>query len=158
MITKKFSLILSLLILSFLLVSCGSGRHEMTEQDGFSNDSVYVFDKPLTPPPTPPAADTTSVQPKVQPPPTAPPSVEEEKYYYIIQIGAYKSNEKAQAFADSAKKEIPNRIEISYSSRVNLYVVHLMPPYASKAQAEKARQELWKKNKFKDAWILTVRK
>jgi cell division septation protein DedD len=157
MIKKKLSLILSLLILSFLLVSCGSSRHDMSEQDGYSNDSVYVFDKPLSPPP--PAPDTTSVQPKVLPPTTPlPPPVANETYYYIIQIGAFKSNERAQALADSAKKEISNKIEISYSSRVNLYVVHLMPPYATKTAAQTAREDLWKKNKFKDAWILTVRK
>ena len=157
MIKKKLSLILSLLILSFLLVSCGSSRHDMSGQDEFSNDSVYVFDKPLTPPP-PPAPDTASVQPKVQPPPPTPPPAAKETYYYIIQIGAFKSNERAQAFADSSKKEINNKIEISYSSRVNLYVVHLMPPYATKAAAQAAREELWKKNKFNDAWILTVKK
>ena len=159
MIKKKFSLILSLLILSFLLVSCSSSRHDMSEQDEFSSDSVYVFDKPLTPPTPSPVPDTTSVQPKVQPPPTpAPPSVAKETYYYIIQIGAFKSNDRAQAFADSAKMEIGNKIEISYSSRVNLYVVHLMPPYATKTAAQTAREGLWKKNKFKDAWILTVKK
>ena len=156
MITKKFSLILSLLILCFLLPSCSTSKENIGNQDEFSSDSVYVFDKPLTPPP-PPATDTTSVQPKVQTPPTPPPPPE-EKYYYIVQIGAFKSNSRAQAFADSSKKEINNKIEISYSSRVNLYVVHLMPPYATKEAAQKARQELWKKNKFKDAWILTVKR
>lgn len=155
MIKKNICLLLSLLILPLLLISCSSANESMENQSDFSNDSVYVFDQPLTPPPSPP--DTTSVQPKVQHPPSPPPEAK-ETYYYIIQIGAFRSNDRAQAFADSSKKEIPNKIEISYSSRVNLYVVHLMPPYATKAAAQKAREELWKKNKFKDAWILTVRK
>ena len=155
MIKRNIKLMLSLLILPILLISCSASKENNNEdQSGISNDSVYVFDQPLTPPPT--APDTVSMQPKEEPPPTPPPP-KEVKYFYIIQIGAFRSNERAQAFADSAKKEINNKIEISLSSRVNLYVVHLMPPYATKKEAQKAREELWKKNKFKDAWILTVR-
>ena len=160
MIRKKFILLLSLVILSLLLASCYTSKGDMENQDEFSSDSVYVFDKPL-PPPTPPPVDTSTVQPKEEPPTPPPPVVippAKETYYYVIQIGAFKSNERAQIFADSAKKEISNKIEISYSSRVNFYVVHLMPPYATKEAAQKAREELWKKNKFMDAWILTVRK
>ena len=155
MIKRKIILILSILIFPFLITSCGTGKENVGEKGGLSNDSVYVFDQPLTPPPPP---DTVSVKPKEQVTTPTPPPVYEVTYYYIIQIGAFKSNEKATKFADLAKKEISNKIEISYSSRVNLYVVHLMPPFITKAAAQKAREELWKKNKFKDAWILTVQK
>ena len=73
-----------------------------------------------------------------------------------MQIGAFTTNERANEFADSARKVLRYKIDISYSNSVNLYVVQIVPPFATKAEAEIIRNELWKNEMFRDAWILTV--
>ncbi len=152
--SNLFALILSLLILPFLFISCTGSKDNVENQNGISGaDSVYVFDQPVTTP----KHDSVMVKPKVESKPPAPPAPKQINYYYIVQIGAFSTKDKASAFADSVKKDLKYAIEISYSSTVSLYVVHLMPPYKSKAEAENVRNELWKMNKFKDAWILMIK-
>ena len=130
-----------------LLISACAGTKQAAEEQkpNTKPDSVYVFDEPMTPQ----HEDKPEVLPKVSPP-------ELEVKYYIVQIGAFTTKEKAEEFADAARKELKNKIEISFSNNVNLYVVQLSPPYSEKQEAEKVRNELWKNDKFKDAWILTV--
>ncbi len=144
----KFITTAAVFALPLLLSACG-GTKQVTEEQKQNpkSDSVYVFDQPMAPT----QKDTLEVQPKVSPP-------ELEVKYYIVQIGAFTTKEKAEEFADAARKELKNKIEISFSNNVNLYVVQLSPPYSEKQEAERVRNELWKNYKFKDAWILTVTK
>ena len=137
------------ILFSALLISSCSGSKETTEEPKQSAqpDSVYVFDQPLTPA----HKDSLEVQPKI----TAP---NPEVKYYIVQIGAFTTKEKAEELAAIARKELKYKIEISFSDKINLYVVQLSPPYSEKQEAETVRNELWKNNTFKDAWILAVTK
>jgi len=128
------------------LYSCSSSKEVSNQNADSTTDSVYVFDQ------VPVSKDTVVLeQPKVSPP-------QINVKYHIVQIGAFTTMEKAVEFADMAKKVLKYTIEISYSSNINLYVVQLTPPYSTKADAEQVRDELWKMEIFKDAWILTVTK
>jgi predicted metal-dependent TIM-barrel fold hydrolase len=140
---KKLNyLFISLLILiSVIFYSCGGTEQTGNDNIGNqANDSVYVFDQPVL-------DNNIAEQPKVTP------SSREAKYY-VVQIGAFTTKDKADKFTEEAKKLLKNKIEISYSSDINLYVVQLTPPYNKKEVAEKVRNNLWKIEKFKDAWIL----
>lgn len=141
---KMERIFIALCIVSTVCIySCGG-----SEQTGNQNsvdqaqDSVYVFDQPVV-------KDTVMEQPKLVPP-------KMDARYYIVQIGAFTTKDKADVFAEESKKLLKNRVEISYSSDINLYVVQLTPPFNKKEEAEKVRNDLWKLEKFKDAWILAV--
>jgi cell division septation protein DedD len=107
---------------------------------------VYVFDQPIT---APTKKEAPIDQKKVVNPPS-------KSQFFIVQIGAFTSNERANEFADTVRKVLKYKIDISYSNSVNLYVVQIVPPFATKAEAEIVRNELWKNELFRDAWILTV--
>lgn len=151
----KFLTSVSIFMLPLLINACGGSKETTEEQKQLpKSDSVYVFDQPLTP--THPGSialrkDSLEVQPKV-----IAPNIEVK--YYIVQIGAFTTKEKAEEFAEMAKNNLKYKIEISFSNNINLYVVQLSPPYSEKQEAEAVRNELWKSEKFKDAWILTVTK
>jgi len=142
---KKLNfLFISLFILaSVTFYSCSSSKQaENVNSENQTPDSVYVFDQPVL-------DNNADEQPKVTPPAM-------EAKYYVVQIGAFTTKDKADNFTEEAKKLLKNNVEISYSSNINLYVVQLTPPYNKKEEAEKVRNDLWKIEKFKDAWILTV--
>jgi cell division septation protein DedD len=141
----KLLFLLLFLILPVLLESC-SGSKETESQTGASSDSVYVFDQPVS---SPTKKEAPIDQKKVVNPPS-------KSQFFIVQIGAFTTSERANEFADTAKKVLRYKIDISYSSSVNLYVVQIVPPFATKAEAEIVRNELWKNEIFRDAWILTV--
>jgi cell division septation protein DedD len=147
MIKIKIELLFLLLflILPVLLESC-SGSKETESQKGSSSDSVYVFDQPISSP-------TKKAAPIDQKVVVNPPS---KSQFFIVQIGAFTTSERANEFADSVRKVLRYKIDISYSNSVNLYVVQIVPPFATKAEAEIVRNELWKNEMFRDAWILTV--
>jgi cell division protein FtsN len=137
----KSSLILLILVLSIYLAGCSSSQQTQSTDSG--KDSVYVFDsKP----------DTLS---------DAIPSL---KYpdmgmtYYVVQIGAFTTRDRAQRFVSETKASLPFNVKISFSQQNNLYVVQLADYYTSRSEAESVRNELWKDEKFKDAWILTIYK
>ena len=146
MIKSKLKLLhlLFFLIIAFLIQSC-SGSKGTENQTGAPSDSVYVFDQPVSTP----TKKETPVEKKVDNPPS-------KSQFFIVQIGAFTTNERANEFADSARKVLRYKIDISYSNSVNLYVVQIVPPFATKAEAEIIRNELWKNEMFRDAWILTV--
>ena len=140
----KFLCLLPFLIIAFLMESC-SGSKETENQTGTPADSLYVFDQPVSTP----TKKETHVEKKVDNPPS-------KSQFFIVQIGAFTTSERANEFADSARKVLRYKIDISYSNSVNLYVVQIVPPFATKAEAEIIRNELWKHKMFRDAWILTV--
>lgn len=142
---NKLNLISAIILIfaSLSLFSCGGGQQAANDNGSAKiPDSVYVFDSPQM-------KDTVIEQPKVEPPPM-------EAKYYVVQIGAFTTKDKAEKFEQEARLLLKNKIEISFSNNINLYVVQLTPLYNKKEEAEKVRDNLWKIDKFKDAWILTV--
>ncbi len=73
---------------------------------------------------------------------------------YIVQIGAFNTEEKAQAFLENAKKKINREIIQKYSPEVNLFVVQV-EPFNTKKEAEEFRNNLWLNMEFSDAFVLT---
>lgn len=142
---KKIVIFSILFGITLLYYSCTSSKETSEQNVENSNDSVYVFDQ------VPVVKDTLIEQPKVSPPKI-------DVQYYIVQIGAFTTQDKASDFAETATKILKYKVEISFSNSNNLYVVQLTPPYSTKTEAELVRDELWKMEKFKDAWILTVTK
>lgn len=140
------------IIANGLLVSCflclllyteGCSSWQQTQEEETGTDSVYVFDS---------VPDTSTEKiPALEYP-------EMEMTYYVVQIGAFTTEERAQNFAEEAKQLLPFNVKISYSRQNNLYVVQLSDYYTSRSEAEAVRNDLWKKEKFRDAWILTIYK
>lgn len=143
------------LILSFLFVSCSSSEKTTgtTASDTTAvskKDSIYVFDQVPTPPAKEPEKDKVPPQNIEQP--AAPVT------YFVVQIGAFTTKDKAEEFAAASRKKIQEGINVSFNPDVNLYVVQLDNHYPSHEEAERVRNDLWKLNEFKDAWIVTEQK
>lgn len=132
-----------IMIFSLIYLSGCSASEQIQSSDTAGEDSVYVFD---------------SV------PDTQKDDIPELEYpdmgmtYYIVQIGAFTTKERAKNFADESRQLLPYNIKISFSRNNNLYVVQLSEYYTSRSKAESVRNDLWKMEKFRDAWILTVNK
>jgi hypothetical protein len=132
------------LLLIFILSSCSSSEQTTVKTETPGEDSVYIFDEvPQDSTPVIPAED---------------PAVNTPSTYYIVQIGAFTTKEKAEAFAETSKEKINRELIIIYSNSVNLFVVQLTELFSTRAEAESVRNELWKMPDFKDAWILTATK
>jgi len=123
------------------LTGCSTSQQTQTTENG--GDSLYVFDT---------VPDTSAEEIPVLDYPDM------EMTYYVIQIGAFTSRDRAEKFAEESKSELPYNVKISFSKQNNLYVVQLKDYYTSRNEAEQVRNVLWKKDKFKDAWILTIYK
>jgi cell division protein FtsN len=126
---------------SFYLAGCGSSQETQSTDTG--KDSVYVFDS---------VPDTEAEEiPALEYPDMG-------MTYYVVQIGAFTTKDRAQRFAEESKQLLPFDVKTSFSRQNNLYVVQLSHYYTSRQEAESVRNDLWQKEKFKDAWILTIYK
>ncbi len=148
---KRYHLILAGL-LSFLLAACSATQKttENTKNETSQNnkkDSVYVFDEIKTPQP-----EKTTEKQNVQ-------QNDESQHisytYYVIQVGAFSSKDRADEFVTNNKDKIQDEMKVSFNPDINLYVVQLSTHYSSHEDAESMRNQLWKMNEFKDAWIVT---
>lgn len=133
---------LFLLVALFLFYGCSSAPETVKEEDS-GTDDIYVFDEV--------SADT--VQLDQEPTITNPPPPTVTKYY--IQIGAFTTREKANEFASASRKSLKKEVFVKFSPDVELFVLHLAA-YNTREEAERMRNELWKKKEFKDAFILTI--
>jgi len=136
---------LFLLIASFVYFGCSPSQETMNEEET-KPDDVYVFDEI--------PADTVQLQSESAVEDSLfllPPSI--SKYY--IQLGAFTTKEKANVFASSSRKTLKKEVFVKFSPDVELFVVHL-PAFNTREEAEKLRNELWKKKEFQDAFILTI--
>jgi cell division protein FtsN len=137
---NKF-LVLIVLAYSFYLAGCAASQETQTTDMG--KDSVYVFDS---------VPDTSADEiPALEYPDMG-------MTYYVVQIGAFTTKDRAQRFAQESKQLLPFDVKTSFSRQNNLYVVQLSHYYTSRQEAEDVRNNLWKKDKFRDAWILTIYK
>ena len=134
------------LIFSFavilLLPSCAS--KEVTKDDTLKKDTVYVFDQV--------APDTV----KKQAPPVENTTVQTP--YYLVQIGAFSTRDKAESFSGIAKTKLNYEMTIKYNDVIKLFVVQLSPPFVSRPEAEKVRNDIKQYKEYNDAWIVTVDK
>lgn len=137
---KIFFLLISF---SFLLIIGCSSSNEQTKNESEIQKEEYVFDSS--------AVKSTSTQVEVH---TEAPVTEQTKKF-IVQIGAFTTKEHADEFTALARKKLSKEILISYSEEFKLYVVQLAP-FATKADAESVRNELWKSKDFKDAFIVVI--
>ncbi len=137
---NKF-LVLLFAVFSIYLAGCASSQETQTSDTG--KDSVYVFDS---------VPDTEAEEiPALEYPDMG-------MTYYVVQIGAFTTKDRAQNFVEESKQLLPFEVKTSFSRQNNLYVVQLSNYYTSRPEAESVRNELWKKEKFRDAWILTIYK
>ena len=136
--------ILAGLIFSFavilLLPSCTS--KEVTKEQTPSKDSVYVFDQ----------VSPDTVKQKV-PPPVESPTIKVPNY--IIQIGAFSTRDKAESFSEVAKTKINYDMTIKLNDVKGLYIVQLSPPFTSRPEAEKVRDQIKQIYEYRDVWIVT---
>lgn len=156
---KNFITIIS--IFNILFIFACSSSQETTNNGEAGEEEIYIFDDPVTD--VAEESDTVAASevpkdtvnyvrddfPEVETTSTAPES------YFIVQVGAFTTKEKADTFVKENQKEITYPMEVTYSSKVNLFVVWL-PKFTSREEAESVRNNLWIKEKFKDAFILTV--
>jgi len=73
---------------------------------------------------------------------------------YIVQVGAFTTEARAQRFVTVHQPKLEYSMSVSFSEQVNLYVVQL-PPFNNRRNAEMVRDELWKTEIFKDAFIIS---
>ncbi len=144
----------SALLITFILASCASSQkteNQSTEtpQPPAKKDSIYVFDSAA--PAKPEVKTDRSAQ-----------SLDESSHimmtFYLVQIGAFTTKNRADEFAASSRDKISEPIEVTFNPDINLYVVQIERHFTSHEDAEAMRNQLWQKNEFKDAWIVTVQK
>ncbi len=132
-----------LMIIFPVVYLCGCSSSQQVQDNETGKDSVYVFDS---------VPDTEAEEiPALEYPDMG-------MTYYVVQIGAFTTKDRAQRFAEESKQLLPFDVKTSFSRQNNLYVVQLSHYYTSRPEAEAARNDLWKKEKFRDAWILTIYK
>lgn len=127
-----------LLFLTTFFIGC------TTSQKSSGEDQIYVFDDI--------PKENTIDAPKTGEYPNL------NQTYYVVQIGAFTTKEKAEAFAEMSRAKLKNNISITYSDTVKLYVVQITPFYKTKKESELVRDEIRLNSEFSDAWIVTINK
>ncbi len=126
-------------VLLLLSVSCSSSKQNTDEESG--DNDVYVFDEvPIDDNPT-----FDVVAPK------------EVERNYVIQIGAFSSKENADKFAEESKIILSEGVKVDYNERMRLYVITLTRIFESRTMAVNRRNDLWKYEQFRDAWLREVK-
>ena len=144
--------------ISLLLFACSSSE-QTTQENQKKEPQVYVFDDVSKVDTT--RTDTTRVESKeVQPAPqqeqkTEPLPSPQATEKFIVQVGAYSTKEKAQAFVNENQAKIQQKMEISFSEKVKLFVVQLTP-FPKYEDAKKVKDNIRQMTAFKDAFIVTV--
>jgi cell division septation protein DedD len=136
---KKYFLILLIFLSVKLFIGCTT-----SQQNTDNEKQIYIFDevpeeKTIEPPKTGEYPNTVSS-------------------YYVVQIGAFTTEEKAEAFAEISRTKTNYKSSVVYSDNLKLYLVQIIPFFKSRTEAEEVRNNLWKLQEFVDAWIVTVNK
>ncbi|MCW8850728.1 MAG: SPOR domain-containing protein [Melioribacteraceae bacterium] len=84
--------------------------------------------------------------------PNAQNSIESVKYY--LQLGAFSTLKRAEIFVNENDSNIDFALSIMYNPKTSLYNVR-STPYNTKAEVEVIKNGFWKRNMFKDAFIVT---
>ena len=133
---KSYKIILPLVVASFF-VSCSSSEETQVKKQ--ETDSLYIFDEI-------PPEDVFKFESPVQ----------ESIDIYVVQIGAFSNLERAREFADNSRALLNKDIKVEFNEKNNLYVVWIHPPFQNRGKAETYRNDLWRYEEFKDAWIVTI--
>ena len=147
---------IKILFLSFsvlILYACSSSENTV-QQEQKKEPEVYVFDdvSKIDSAKTEIPQQSKTIQEVKQPE-----AIKSNVQSFILQVGAFTSKERAETFVKENQSKISQKMEISFSNQVQLYVVQL-PSLSMREEAEKLRNELWKIPSFKDAFIITVNK
>ena len=73
---------------------------------------------------------------------------------YYLQLGAFSSLKNAEEFAAKIESEVPFNLSIIYSAETTYYNVR-SNAYSTRNEVEQIKNDLFKKNVFKDAFIVT---
>ncbi len=154
---KHFSFLISISIVLF--IGC-SASEETTKQTEKKEPDVYIFDdiqkdevKINDTTKTIPTVEEIKVEPVKSNPVKTEPIVSVKKF--IIQLGAFTSHERAQTFINENKSKTELSMIIIYRDQIKLYAVQL-PPFATREEAEKIRNDFWQIPSFKDAFIIST--
>ena len=136
---NKYFLLISVIFLVNLFIGCTA-----SQLDSDNEKQVYIFDevpeeKTIEAPVTGEYPNTVSS-------------------YYVVQIGAFTTEENANAFAELSRTKTNYKSSVVYSENIKLYLVQIIPFFKSRTEAEEVRNNLWKLTEFVDAWIVTVNK
>jgi len=137
----KYYLIHSLLLISayFFISGCSTSQQSAEEEK-----QIYIFDE--VPEEKTIEVPTTGEYPSLK------------EAYYVVQIGAFTTEDKAQAFAELSRGKTNYKYSVIYGESTKLYLVQVIPFFKSRTEAEEVRNNLWKLTEFVDAWIVTVNK
>lgn len=79
-------------------------------------------------------------------------SIKSNKFY--LQLGAFSTLKRAELFTEEIKIQVPFNLSIIYNSDTSLYTVR-SSAFSSRKAVESERENLWKRNLFKDSFIVT---
>lgn len=142
----KVTIILFLLTGLFFFGCSSSQETTKEEKDTSEEQEIYVFDDVTE-------FDSTEVEYEDEDE-TIVYEQQEKVTEYYVQVGAYTTRERADAFVREAATETAYPMDIEYSDRVGLYVIQL-PPFTTYDEAAAVRNQLWQKPIFKDAFVVT---
>ena len=137
----KYYFIYTLLLISaiFFISGCSTSQQSAEEEK-----QIYIFDE--VPEEKTIEVPTTGEYPSLK------------EAYYVVQIGAFTTEDKAQAFAELSRTKTNYKYSVIYGESTKLYLVQVIPFFKSRTEAEEVRNNLWKLAEFVDAWIVTVNK
>ena len=152
---KSFLNFICVLILTFSF-ACTPSKETEAQTEG---KEIYVFDDVEK-------IDTASVEIKneTQIPETADSSsiheneetqpVEKSYQKFLIQAGAFTTKERAEIFVRENQNKTDYTLNIFFNEQVQLFVVQL-PPFESREEAERIKNEIRAIPAFKGAFIVT---
>ncbi len=157
---KPIKYLMPVLISSILLLSCSTSQETVANEQK-KEPEIYVFDDVTK-------HDTTKVEipkqteakpeepkPEVKSAPVIKDSFTMTAKKFIVQVGAFTTQERAQAFVKENQSKIAYIMSITLRDSDKHFVVRLLP-FASKEDAEKVRNNIWQIPSFKDAFIITL--
>ena len=144
-----------LIVLAIVFYSC-SASEETTQQSSEKKEpDVYIFDDIQKDAIN--LSDTTKNIPTVEEVKVEPVKTEQTVSVkkFIIQLGAFTTKERAEAFINENKSKTELTMTIIYRDQIKLFAVQL-PPFATREEAEKTRNGIWQTPSFKDAFIISI--
>ncbi|MGD8781053.1 MAG: SPOR domain-containing protein [Ignavibacteria bacterium] len=145
-----------LLLVTILFFACSSSQETTSNEEQQNEDEIYVFDDPAVEDSISETGEGSQlVEETVEE--AEPQSEVLKSLKHIVQVGAYETRVNAEKFVYDNSSKIDYPMEVSYSEKVQLYVIWL-PPFNTRQEAESVRDRLWQLPEFKDAFILTIEK
>ncbi len=138
---------LTIIFLTLLIISVGCSASQQTNDNSKEESNVYVFDDVSSVDSLKENIDKTGIKEEIVVFST------KNENGYLVQVGAFTSKSRAETFCNEAKSKTKFPLSVTYSDDVKLFVVQL-PPFSTKSEAKNVRDELWKINIFKDAFIV----